>query len=46
MKKGSAGTAAIRSPGAIHEGRYIAVVYQEVIEGVIRVRTAYDVPEP
>jgi len=27
-------------------GRYIAVVYEEVIEGTIRVRTAYDVPEP
>lgn len=27
-------------------GRYIAVVFEEVIEGTIRVRTAYDVPEP
>ena len=32
--------------GYAPDGRYIAVVYEEVIEGVIRVRTAYDVPEP
>jgi len=32
--------------GYAPDGRYIAVIYEEVIEGVIRVRTAYDVPEP
>ena len=32
--------------GYTPEGRYIAVVYQEVSEGTIRVVTAYDAPEP
>jgi uncharacterized DUF497 family protein len=32
--------------GHTPEGRYIAVVYQEVAEGTIRVVTAYDAPEP
>lgn len=34
------------SCGYTPDGRYIAVIYEEVIEGVIRVRTAYDVQEP
>lgn len=32
--------------GYTPEGRYIAIVYQEVAEGTIRVVTAYDAPEP
>ena len=32
--------------GYTPDGRYIMVVYEEVAEGIIRVQTAYEVPEP